>query len=363
MFLILKYFLCSYGGPSRYFFNLFESINKKNDHNKAYIVSPVYHNEFLNSSNFREKIIGIKVPKIKFTGVINKGINKIFTKNLIKEKSPNIIHTTDYPVYFDKKRFPLVVTVHDLIHEIFYKDFGEKKIFRPKKKILDISDHIICVSENTKKDLIKFYNISDKKISVIYHGNSFENFSPNMNGFKINFKYFLYIGSRKRYKNFFNLIKAFKLNKQIYNDYKIICFGGGKLLNSEIKKFSENNIDLNKIIIYDKNDDQSLFDLYKNAEALVYPSYYEGFGMPIVEAMSLGCPVISSDSSSMPEVFGNAALTFSPSSISDLKDKLEVVAYDKEKRRKLINLGLKQSEKFTWEKCADKTLKIYNKIL
>ena len=134
-----------YGGPSRYFFNLFEYINKRNDENNAYIVSPVYYNEFLNFSKYRNKIIGTKIPKIKFTGRINNVINRKLTDYFIKKINPNIIHTTDFSVYSDKKKTPLIVTVHDLIHEIYYQDFGKQKNFRPKKKILEISDHIICV--------------------------------------------------------------------------------------------------------------------------------------------------------------------------------------------------------------------------
>ena len=225
-----------YGGPSRYFFNLFEHINKRNDNN-AYIVSPVYYNEFLSSSKFRHNIIGKKFPIIKFAGIINKTINQLLSNYYINKINADIIHTTDFPVYFDKKKTPLVVTVHDLIHEIYHKDFGKQKNFRPKEKILKISDHIICVSENTKKDLIKYYGVNEEKISVVYHGNTFENFAAKPNSFNPKFKYFLYIGSRKRYKNFFNIVEAFKYNDQIYNDYKIICVGGGKLLKSEKKNF------------------------------------------------------------------------------------------------------------------------------
>ena len=134
------------------------------------------------------------------------------------------------------------------------------------------------------------------------------------------------------------------------------------MLNTEKKIFLKNNIDLKKFIFYEKSDDQSLFYLYKNAEALIYPSLYEGFGMPIIEAMSLGCPVISSKTSSMPEVFGDAALTFSPSSISELKNQLETIAFNREKRNKIINLGLR-SKKIYLGKCIDKTLTIYNTLV
>lgn len=353
----------NYGGPSRYFFNLFEYINKRNNKYNAFIISPVYYNEYLNSSIFKDKIIGTKFPKIKFTGVLSNKINRLLSNFFIEKKHPSLIHTTDYQIYSKKKKYPLVVTVHDLIHEIYHKDFGKKNDFRPKEKILDIADHIICVSQNTKKDLIKFYKVDEKKISVVYHGNTFYEFVHNRINPIFQFKYFLYVGGRKRYKNYFSVIEAFKSNKQIYNDYKIIFVGGGKLLESEKKKLVENNIDLSKLIFLDRTNDQDLFNLYKNAVALIYPSFYEGFGMPIIEAMSIGCPVISSNSSSLTEVFGDAAISFTPSSISELTNNIEKIAFDNDLRKRIIDLGFKRSQKFSWERCIDKTLTIYNKII
>jgi len=253
-----------------------------------------------------------------------------------------------------------------LIHEIFFTEFAKEKDYRPKKRILNLADHIICVSENTKKDLIKFYDIDEKKITVIYHGNSFSNIKSSFNiesTTKLNFKYFLYIGSRKRYKNFFSLIDAFSENRQIYNEYKIVCVGGGKLLNSETKRLKEKNIDLNKIIIFPNNDDNLLYNLYKNASALIYPSSYEGFGMPVVEAMGLGCPVICSNSSSLPEVYGNAALSFSPNSKNELSKAIEKIVFDQDFRKKIIEFGFIQSKKFSWEKCAKETLSVYKKLI
>ena len=356
------FFQQKYGGPSRYFFNLFEYINKKNTNlNCAYIISPIYYNEYLKNSLFPELIIGKKLPKIKFTGGTFKMINKFLSNKYINRFKPNLIHTTDYEIYSEKK-YPLIVTVHDLIPELYSQDFAKTRDYRPKKKILEISDQIICVSENTKKDLIKYYDVDQKKISVIYHGNSFINYTSFKSKQKFDFKFFLFIGSRKRYKNFFKLIKAFKICKEIYDSFKIVCFGGGKLLESEKKKLIENDVDLEKVIILNE-DDQSLFELYKNAYALIYPSFYEGFGMPIVEAMSLGCPVISSNAGSLPEVFGDAALSFDPFSVEQLSQKIEQVVYGDQIRNNLINLGLKQSKKFSWEKCAEETLTIYNKII
>ena len=358
------FFQQKYGGPSRYFYNLFENIN--NDYNnswKAHIVSPIYYNEFLKNSKFRNRVFGIKLPKIKYLGFFFKRINCIFSDLIINNINPNIIHTTDYNLILYKKKFPIILTVHDLIHEIYHDSYGQKDNYRPKKKILEISNHVICVSENTKKDLMKYYDIDEKKISVIYHGNSFENYKINKKIEPINHKFFLYIGSRKRYKNFFKVIEAFRKSEKIYNEYKLFCAGGEKFSEEEKKKLLELKIDLTKIIFFEKYDDDNLYNLYKCATALIYPSYYEGFGMPIVEAMSLGCPVISSNASSLPEVYGKAALNFIPSSSLDLKNKMEEIAYETKIKNKLIKLGFEQSKKFTWKKSVEETLSIYNKFI
>jgi len=358
------FFYQKFGGPSRYYFNLFENLNLINE--CAYIVSPTYSNDYLKYSKFKKNILGINLPKVKFSNIIFEQINKFASKILINKIKPQILHTTDYFESSTDINKPLVVTVHDLIHEIFHKEFAKDKDYRPKKRILNLADHIICVSENTKKDLIKFYNIDPKKITVIYHGKSFLNIENNYkskNQINLNFKYFLYIGSRKRYKNFFSMIDAFKENSQIYNDYKIICVGGGILLSSEKKRLNEKNIDQNKIIVFLSNNDNLLYNLYKNASALIYPSLYEGFGMPVIEAMSLGCPVICSNVSSLPEVYGNAALTFSPSSKNELIKSIEKIAFDDDYRKKNIELGYNQSKKFSWEKCAKETLSVYKKLI
>ena len=357
------FFSQRFGGPSRYYFKLFENLNLLDI--DSFIVSPLNYNEYIKSSKFKKNIYGINFSKIKFMDPFFNKIDKIFTEYYTKKIKPDIIHTTDYFKSNLDKIKPLVVTVHDLTHEIYYREYGKNKDFRPKERILDLADFIICVSQNTKKDLLKYYQINEKKIKVIYHGNDFDNIKENLKkkDINLNFKYFLYVGGRKRYKNFFSIIDVFKKNKQIYNEFKIICFGGGQLLNSEKKILTEKNIDLSKIICFPDQDDELLFDLYKNATALIYPSLNEGFGMPILEAMSLGCPVISSNASSLPEVYGEAALSFCPLSHSELLDSLEKIAFESELRKKLITLGLKQSLKFSWKNCANETLSVYKRLI
>ena len=358
------FFSQRYGGPSRYFLNLFENLNKTESN--AMILSPFYVNEYLKKSKLKNMIIGTKFPRIKFTGFFLNKINQGLSKFLCKKIDPNIIHTTYYDDFIVDKKKPLIVTVHDLIHEIYYNEFSKEKNYRPKKKILDSASHIICVSKNTKNDLLKYYDIKDDKISVVYHGSfGLEKINNNYNQKKLTIEkpFFLYVGSRKRYKNFFCLIDAFLKNKKIYNNFKIVCFGGGPILNSEKKIFREKKFDFKKIINFSNHDDELLYKLYKNATALIYPSLYEGFGMPILEAMSIGCPVISSNSSSMPEIYGDAALTFNPSSTEELSDNILNIAMNIENREKFIKKGKLQSQKFTWANCSKQTLNVYEKSI
>lgn len=358
------FFNQKFGGPSRYYFNLFENLNNINP--DTFIVSPFYINDYLKKSEYKKNIYGVNFPKIKFTGSILNKINSSFSEFLIKKIKPSIMHTTDYFETYTDKFNPLVVTVHDLIHEIFHSEYAKDKDYRPKEKILNQADKIVCVSKNTKIDLLKYYQIDENKITVIYHGSNFSNnfkISNITDKIDANIKYFLYVGSRKRYKNFFSFVEVFKKNKQIYDEFKIICFGGGKLLNSEKKILMEKNIDLSKLIFFPYNNDELLYKLYKNAYALIYPSIYEGFGMPVLEAMSLGCPVISSNSSSLPEVYGNAALSFSPLSQNELSNNLEKIVSDYKLREKLINLGFLQSSKFTWKNCAEETFSLYKRLV
>ncbi len=161
-----------FGGPSRYYFNLFENLNLLDVN--SFIVSPLYYNEYIKSSRFKKNIYGINFSKIKFMSPIFNKIDKIFSKYYVKKIKPDIIHTTDYFKSNLEKIKPLVVTVHDLTHEIYHQEYGKNKDFRPKARILDLADFIICVSKNTKKDLLKYYQINEKKIKVIYHGNNFD---------------------------------------------------------------------------------------------------------------------------------------------------------------------------------------------
>lgn len=348
-----------FGGPSRYFSQLFEHLNKNK--NNAYIVSPFYINNYLDQSNFKKNIYGKKISSRRFGGKLYSFLNKSISKIVFSRLKPDLIHTTYYEDNIVSQTKPVVLTVYDLIHEIYSKDFGFKNNHRPKKNIIKKVDHFICISKNTQKDLIKYYDVSEKKTSVIYLS-SFQEKKFFLAKYKHTKPFFLFVGTRSRYKNFALLIKAYGSESFIKNNFDLICFGGGKFNKDELDLFKNYKINLNKIHQLEGMD-ELLISLYKSATAYVCPSLYEGFGLTLLEAMQHSCPVLSSNSSSLPEVYGDAALTFSPYSAEELRECLNKVAYMDSIKKELILKGLKHVKNFTWEKCTQDTLKVYKSLI
>ena len=357
-----------YGGPSRYYVNL---VNKLNELTKvdAKIFAPLHINFFL-SSNFPNNIgISNKLPFSKTLDQFNSikkqilKLNNIFNESHLNKFNPDIVHTTYYDEYFPKNSDNLVITVFDLIHEIFSEDYGKKSKFLPKLNILRRAREIICISESTKKDLIKFYNIPDEKISVTYLANSLS--MSNKDEYKDNIildKYFLYVGGRWKYKNFNQLIYALNYNPKILNDLKLVIFGGGKLNDDEKKLFNKLNINMNRIT-HINGDENLLKSLYKNAEFFIYTSKYEGFGIPILESFSQDCPVLCSNTSSLPEVAGEAAIYFNPNDYTSISDAIEKITYSNNEKKIFKKKGKERLKFFSWEKCAKETNEVYKKVL
>jgi len=352
------------GGITRYITQLNNFFSKKSKiHSK--IVAPIHKNIHLKDtdSNFALNIYLKKYPK--YTKTLIEYFNLFYSNIYFGLKSPDILHQTYYSNHnysINRKKTKLVITIYDLIHEVFYKDFGFEKNHRPKLNSISQADYIICISEKTKQDLIEYYKVPDNKIKVIYLGTSNLKIKDFNDLNKSWGPYLLFVGSRKRYKNFYNFLKGYSLSQKLSKDFKIICFGGGNFQPDEKKIFTDLNVKMDKIIQVDGNDDKLAF-LYRNASAFIFPSIYEGFGLPILESMSNQCPVISSNHQALVEVGGNAAIYFDPTSPESILTKIEDVVYSESISKTLKIKGLEQTKKFTWEECANKTLEVYNKII
>lgn len=353
-----------YGGISRYFVSLMNEFEKLND--VSYSLSLKYSNNFyirgksglsiksyFPNANFRGK---------KFSSHL---LNLPYSKSQIRNLNYDVFHPTYYNPYFLKRlnHKPFVLTVYDMTHELFPeivhwfdKTAEQKKILVTKAK------KIIAISHNTKNDLIEILKVPKDKIEVIHLASTINSdLGEDKEKLKVPERYMLYVGSRNYYKNFNNTVAAF--NELVKNDDKLflVCAGGGKFVDREIKLFNE--LKLADKIIHKPADDNSLAILYSNAILFIFPSLYEGFGIPALEAMNCDCPLALSNISSLPEVGGEAALYFDPNDPEDICNQLKKIIYDNSFRNQLIEKGKERRKEFSWHKTAIETIKLYEQCL
>ena len=348
--------LQKYGGISRYFTKLAECFIKLK--HEITIHCPVYKNNYLENKLIKKSVNGLQIKEYpKYTNFFFNFINYNLTSRYLNKNQTDILHLTYYnKVYNFKKKAKKILTVYDLIHEKFNYLY-DKDLLNYKKKSIDFADEIICISNNTKSDLLNFYNVDESKVSVIHLGVEKKNYIKRV---KFDQQVILYVGDRRKYKNFDRFIKAYSISNNLVKNAKIICFGGGKFTEDEKKNIKSLQIPENKISQI-SGDDNLLNQLYKSVEFLIVPSLYEGFGLPILEAMSCGCPVLCGDKSSMPEVANDAALYFDANEVDSIRYSMQSFFEKTIIKKKLIQRGFENIKKFTWKSCAKNTLEIYKR--
>lgn len=258
---------------------------------------------------------------------------------------------------------PQVVTIHDLAYLFYPNDFLKRDLFQLRewtKHSINNASKIIAVSKTTKKDIVKSYDIPEEKITVVYNGYEKKHgaFESKLKASLSKDPYILYVGTLQPRKNIQTLVKAFSKFKHLYPNFKLIIAGKkGWLYDKIYEEVTDLGLE-DDVYFTDFISDNQLVFLYKNAFCLVMPSFYEGFGIPPLEAMSFGCPVISSFTSSLPEISGDAALYFDPENPYDLIEKLKSLKEDPKLRRQLIKNGESKVKQFSWKKCAAETLSV-----
>lgn len=348
-----------YGGISKYTYNMIREIMncEKIEFRIPVLISV---NEY-----FRNIIDGITLKKyLKKGKIFLRTINKVYTIFYVMTHKIDIYHPTYYDPYLLKlckiKKIKTVVTIHDMIYELFADEIpNAKKTIHWKKKFIYQSDIIIAVSENTKKDIIRFYpDINQKKIRVIYEGGICnENITPIS---KLPHKYILYVGNRKLYKNFmFFLASIIKILQE--NDISLVCVGGGEFSKEEKELLREHEVE-DKVVWFDCTEDE-LNDVYRKAVMFVYPSLYEGFGIPILEAFANGCPVVCSSTSCFPEIAGDAAAYFAPDNKKDIREKVSMMMGDGKLRADYVDKGRIRNKSFSWSKMGQEIEKEYCNIV
>lgn len=351
-----------YGGISRYFYELIKGVSKTGD---EVSIDGIYSNNIY-LPKLKKGTIKV-LPNLNFPhkNVILFYLNSFFDSNNLKKGNFDVFHATYYHPYFLKylKGKPYVVTVYDMAHELFSKNVGglADKTIEYKRKTICSANKVIAISENTKKDLIKIYGIPEEKIEVVYLGNPLENIKP----FPIKNlpdRYVLFVGNRRGYKNFNFFIKSIASFINDDSNLYLVCAGGGKFSGEENSLLSKLGI-LEKVKQVAFKKDEELAYIYKNALVYVLPSLYEGFGMTALEAFSMGCPVVASNTSCVPEVCGKAAVYIDPKNAKSIKNGVGKIMTDEILRNKFVKLGFEQIKKFSWDKTIADTLKVYEEVL
>jgi glycosyltransferase involved in cell wall biosynthesis len=300
-----------------------------------------------------------------------------FIKRLHKLKG--IVHLPNQHLgrYGNFLKMPYIITVHDLIRYFDLKGYGtyiHRPNFRDKfylnldYKGIRKAARIIAVSQATKRDLMRHLGIPDEQISVVHLGVDHSTFRPSFQANESEYPYILFVGSEHPRKNLPTLLRAFKRLKEqaSFKNLKLVKVGkagGGEadFRGQTMEIINSLNLD-GEVIFTDFISEESLRAYYCDARCLVFPSLYEGFGLPPLEAMACGCPVVISNSSSLPEVVGEAAIKVSPRDVEGLIFALERVLTNQELRKNLTREGKKQAAKFSWEQTAEKTLKVYKEV-
>jgi len=254
----------------------------------------------------------------------------------------------------------MVVTAHDTLYCLFHEDNPKRKMMIEwDRKSYERANKIIAISENTKKDIIEYFGVDAEKINVIHHGINTKKY--DISNLKTESSpYILFVGLRYDYKNFFRFAEAFSILSKKYPILRLICTGF-PFTNREQQELSRLHIsDKTKSIFA---TEQQMAQLYYNAEMFVFPSLYEGFGMPILEAFAYDCPVVLSNTSCFPEIAQQAGLYFDPYQIEDVALKMEQVLTDSQLRNGLIKSGRERLTCFSWEKSAKKHMEIYHSLI
>jgi len=255
----------------------------------------------------------------------------------------------------------LIATHHDCTHERFPQLFPDvKKVLWARRMLFPKMDAIICVSQSAQRDLVDFYGVDPAKTRVIYHGVSpLTRSSEDAERLRqrVRREYLLYVGMRASFKNFNGLLRAF-YETGLKDSMDLLVLGGGPLTADEKDLIAEWKM-TDSVICIPRVSDGLLAEAYAGARLFVYPSWNEGFGFPPLEAMTLGCPVLATNRSSVPEICHDAPFYFDPADQESFNDALLRAVHDEDDRKQAVERGRKVVAKYSWERCGQETLALY----
>ncbi len=365
----------TYGGISRYFV---EQMRELNGLQQDVLLPENFFSENVYLSNFpgyqRKSLTSFSFKGKKF---LQNRLGRSASLNAIQNQRPDVFHPTYFDPYFvkalEKHRIPFVLTVHDMIHEIYgHGSRGffslDAKVVENKRFLAEKANAVIAVSENTRQDLLRFCPAVDPaKIHVIHHGNALHHLAIKDNTYHSTLTpklapYLLFVGQRKAYKNFAWMVEQLADLLQSLPELRLVCVGGSMFDPGESEQFAQLGI-AQKVQYLRVGSDAELAQVYSQAACFIFPSQYEGFGIPVLEAFACGCPVVLNRKSSLPEVGGEAAAYFEEENQGSLALAVQRVLDDTAYRKEMIEMGYERAKQFTWQHSAAQHLAVYQTII
>lgn len=347
-----------HGGISRVFAELAREFEHDSGHGVELqpIAAPVVSEYLLRDPETASKL------------VVRRGGHWSFTiaRSLLRRRHrgpADVVHSSFYlprmhQDYLGAKR---VVTIHDMIPELFPSTRRRLDFMTIKHAYVRQADHVICVSESTKRDLLTIYSDIDTPISVVHSGVGAEYFPDQDPLPQLPTEYLIHVGARVQYKDSPTLLKAFPEISREFPSLHLVLVGGGEISSTEAELIRSGGISHRVTQI--SLPDALMPRAYANAQALVFPSRYEGFGLPVLEAMASGIPAVLCDSSALPEVGGDAAMYFRVGDHADLARTVIETLSDQSLRMKMIHKGRERASSFTWSESARRTAEVYRKVV
>ena len=347
----------THGGASRVFVGLHNALLARGV--KSRIAAGLHISTYLAG---QAKVTGLHVP-----GAAPPAMRRALTmcntpmeRAMVAAWRPSVYHLTYFPRRTDLPSAPVVVTVLDMIHELYAEQFpNDDRTSERKRYWVKVADLVFTISQRTKDDLVSVLSVPEDKVVAIYPGVGALMPGPDFD-VRTYGDYLLYVGERGMgYKNFVGFVRAMA-KSQVARSLNLVCFGGRATDASEQDMLGELGLRAQTTMV--NGTDAELAALYAGARALVYPSKYEGFGFPPLEAMRLGCPVACSRAGSLSEVVGDAAVLFDPDDENDIAGALDSIVTDDDLRARLISAGLERARQFSWDRAARDSLDGYRRL-
>lgn len=355
-----------YGGISRYFYELMNAFAGRQDI-EFELSLKFSNNEYLREAKYSHPVRYQQFANNPRVNQLFSRLNRLYSSAKLSLGNFDIFHPTYYHSYFLDKvgKKPMVLTFHDVLSEKYGKVFpvlGEG-LSELKQKLINRSDVIISVSEATKRGIVEYFEVDEAKIKVVPLGNYLD--KPAMiaqNSLSLPEQYVLFVGKRDYYKNFFTFLEALTPLLLKDKDLRLVCGGGGKFSEEEKRLITRAGIQ-NQVLYHPIFDDTTLIQLYERAQVFVFPSLMEGFGLPVLEAMSCGCPVAVTAGTSFDEIADKAGVYFEAENKDSIKDAIEKVIYDQTLQTQMRQRGYERVPLFKAETTAKQTLEVYKELV